>query len=346
MRHLHFSSPHASPALFRQTPDNDGRWEDMTVMLEDPEQSADWLVVYDRHKEPLVTRVPVERRILMVSEPPEFQAYPAAYLAQFGTLLSPYPIPAFRGRQILGHTALPWFYGMNVGGGGEQFVSKLWPDLEAPPRPVGERGLEVSAICSTKTQTKNQIRRLRFLDILKAELGDRLTIYGRGFERLDDKAAVIENSRYHLALENNLADNGWTEKTADALLGGAYLIHGGAATINRDFDERGLLWIDLTRPHESARKVKACLDLDPASTDMVQSVMAANKTRLIEEHNLFALLHRRLDELTAECGAVPALEAAEPINWYGKSASKRLFKLPRPLRRLVWQISIGLFERG
>ncbi|WP_319533341.1 hypothetical protein, partial [uncultured Cohaesibacter sp.] len=254
------------------------------------------------------------------------------------------PIPAFKGRQILGHTALPWFYGMTVGGGGEEFVSKLWPDLEAPTRPVGERTLELTAICSTKTQTKNQIRRLRFLRILKAELGDRLTIYGRGFERLDDKAAVIENSRYHLALENNLADNGWTEKTADAVLGGAYLIHGGAAAINRDFDERGLLWIDLTRPYESARKVKACLDLDPASTDIVQSVMAANKTRLMQEHNLFALLYRYLEDLSADCGDVPALEVAEPIKWFGKS--KRLLKLPRPLRRLVWQISIGLFERG
>ncbi|SNY90488.1 hypothetical protein SAMN04515647_0656 [Cohaesibacter sp. ES.047] len=345
MRHLHFSSLHASEALFRQTPNNDGQWQDLRVTLEDPDQTADWLVVYDRHSEPLNTCVPVERRILMVSEPPEFQAYPKAYLDQFGILLSPYPIPAFKGRQIIGHTALPWFYGMNVGGGGEQFVRKLWPDLIGPTPPMENRPLELTAVCSTKTQTKNQVRRLRFLDILKDMLGDRLTIYGRGFERLDDKADVINKSRYHLALENNLAAHGWTEKTADPILGGAFLIHGGSAAIKADFDEDGLLFIDLCRPHEAAQKVKACLDADPAATDKAKVAMAANKAWLMEEHNLFALLNRHVEALAPERDASPQLEQPEPVKWYGKSAAKRLFKLPRPLRRAFWKASINLFER-
>ena len=343
MHHLHFSSRHASPALFRQTPGNDGRWQDMVVTLEDPEQQARWLVVYDRHREPLLTRVPRERRILMVSEPPEFQAYDASYLAQFGSLLSPYPIPAFKGRQIITQTALPWFYGMNVGGGGDNAVAKFWSELEAPTLQGSERRFEITAICSTKTQTKNQVRRLRFLRLLKAELGDRLTIFGRGFEPLDDKAGVIEQSRYHLALENNLQPNGWTEKTADAILGGAFPLHGGSSAITADFDSDGLVWLDLTRPRMAVAAVLDCLERNPAASPQGVAAMARNKNRLMQEHNLFSLLQRQIGALANECGQAPQCASATEIVWY-KGAAKGL-RLPRPLRRLVWQMQIALFER-
>ena len=349
MKTVHLSSLHFSVSINRQTPHNDGLWGDLSVSLADPQGTADWLVVYDRHADPLETYVPKERRILMVSEPPEFQSYPQSYLDQFGILLAPYAIRHFRGQQIITQTALPWFYGMNVGGGGEQVVSKYWPDLsdDTSAISVGDRReWELTAICSTKTQTKNQVRRLRFLSLLKEQLGDRLKIFGRGFERLDDKAQVIEKSRYHLALENNLLPHGWTEKTADPVLGGAFPIHAGAKTIYEDFDPEGLLWIDLARPHEAVARIVACLEKDRAGSEQAQKAMQVNKQRLMQEHNLFALLDRQIAELADRYGHIPVLAKKETIHWYGKPLGKRLLKLPRALRRFVWKMQIALLERG
>ncbi|WP_114008187.1 hypothetical protein [Cohaesibacter intestini] len=342
---IHFSSSHATIALFRQTPGSDGCWNDLQVILEDPEQKADWLVAYDRHKAPLKTRVPKARRVLVISEPPDFQAYPEAYLDQFGIVLSPYNVKGFKGLTRITQTALPWFYGMDIGAGGSLHVSKDWQALSQPVRTLEDRSLELTAICSTKSQTKNQVRRLRFLRLLKVALGERLTIFGRGFQPLEDKAEVIENSRYHLALENNLLPHGWTEKTADTLLGGAFLIHGGSPAIADDFDKDGLLWIDLTRPRESVERIRQCLDQGRAGNERAAIAMQANKDRLMHEHNLFAVLDKLVIDLSPELADIPLLERPEPIRWIKASRLSRLLKVPRAAKRLLWHMEITLFER-
>ena len=343
---VHFSSVHASAALLRQTPKGDGHWGEIVVRLE-PESAdeASWLVVYDRHKEPLATSVPRERRILMVSEPPEFQSYPKSYLDQFGLLLTPYAIARFEGQQIITQTALPWFYGMDIGAGGSQAVNRPWADLTAETAPMEARPFELTAICSNKAQTKNQIRRLRFLAILKAMLGDRLTIFGRGFNPLDDKAAVIDQSRYHLVLENNLLPHGWTEKTADAILGGAFPVHVGAREIAQDFDSTGMLWIDVTKPHEAARAVKACLDEKRAEKPLTRQAMHANKDRLLYEHNLFALLDRLIRDQLSDREKSAALCDPAPILWHGRSPASKWLRPPKLIRKWVWRAEIALLER-
>nr|WP_321442727.1 hypothetical protein [uncultured Cohaesibacter sp.] len=345
MKIVHLSSVHFSKAIYRQTPDSAGFWGELSFPLEDREQKADWLVVFDRHQDHLQTRVPKERRALVVSEPPEFQSYPQSYLDQFGILLSPYPIKGFKGLTRLTQTGLPWFYGMNIGAGGASHVSKDWQALQQPTRPIEERTFEITAICSTKSQTKNQVRRLRFLRLLKAELGDRLKIFGRGFDPLTDKAEVIDNSRYHLALENNLMPHGWTEKTADTLLGGAFLIHGGSPAIADEFDKDGLLWIDLTRPREAVQRIRQCLEVDRARDDRAIKAMQANKERLMHEHNLFAVLNKMVIDLSPDLAESPALAKPVPIGWVKPSRLSRSLKLPRAVKRLLWRMEIALFER-
>ncbi len=342
---IHLSSPHASRAWFRQTPNMDGCWNGLQFCLEDPEHEAEWLVAYDRHQDPLETRVPKARRVLVISEPPDFQAYSKAYLNQFGIILSSYKIKDFHGLTRITQTALPWFYGMNVGADEPMPISKDWQSLQQPTRPIGERTFEITAICSTKSQTKNQVRRLRFLRLLKAELGDRLKIFGRGFDPLTDKAEVIDNSRYHLALENNLIPHGWTEKTADTILGGAFLIHGGSPAIADEFDKDGLLWIDLTRPREAVQRISQCLEADRARDDRAINAMQANKERLMHEHNLFAVLNKMVIDLSPDLAESPALAKPEPICWFKPSRLSRSFKLPRAVKRLLWRMEIALLER-
>ncbi len=348
---IHLSSPHLSSLHFRQTPNGDGVWEDHQFILDDPDHKADWLVVYDRPAAALSTRVPKERRILMVSEPPEFQNYTQGFLDQFGTVYSPQALEMARDKSVEGQSALPWFYGMEVGGNDHGDISKNWDDLLAPTKTLDERQWELTAICSDKKQTKNQIRRLRFLKILKELLGDRLRIFGRGFEVLDDKAEVIESSQHHLVLENNLLPLGWTEKMADPVLGGSFPFHGGSEQISKDFDPAGLVWIDMTQPYASAQKILEFLDSRKAFTAEASQAMQANKQRLMQEHNLFAVIVALVQSKNAVGGVALSSNEdgkadAQMITWSKQPRWKRLFRKPKFINRLTWEIEVRLFERG
>jgi hypothetical protein len=73
----------------RQTPDNDGRWEDFQFQLEDPNNETEWLVVFDEPSPSLKTKTPYERRILFVIEPPEMKSYKPDYVNQFRFVVCP-----------------------------------------------------------------------------------------------------------------------------------------------------------------------------------------------------------------------------------------------------------------
>ncbi|SDR47098.1 glycosyltransferase family 10 [Pseudovibrio sp. Tun.PSC04-5.I4] len=340
---FHISSPHLDRWIFRQTPHNDGVWHEHTFKLEDEGETANWLVVYDRHEKPLVTRVPKERRILFVTEPPEVFSIPKSYLGQFGTVCSFYSIPEVGAALYLSQTALPWFYGVKVGGGTEPEVVLEWRDL-AQADGNKERDLEITAICSKKTLTKNQIRRLRFLEVLKDRLGDRLKIYGRGFEQLDDKSEVIARSRYHLALENSFHPHYWSEKLADPILGGAFPIYAGGKHATDDFDKRGILDIDISTPKRAVENVVRFLDEKQGDAPEAKAAQKHNKTLLMNKYNFFALC----SQIAAERGneMLPSLGKSVEIIWPDKTLRQKIMPSHKKLKSLLWKASVHLFERG
>jgi hypothetical protein len=55
----------------------------------DDAHTSDWLFVTDSPYDNFRTRIPRERRILFLSEPPVIEEYQKSYLDQFGILVSP-----------------------------------------------------------------------------------------------------------------------------------------------------------------------------------------------------------------------------------------------------------------
>ena len=80
-------------------------------------------------KADFMTRVPWERRILFVMEPPMIEEYRLDYVKQFGVLVPPYAIDGYPGRTILDNTCLGW----HVDGSSAKF-EKL-SDVENYPMP-------------------------------------------------------------------------------------------------------------------------------------------------------------------------------------------------------------------
>jgi hypothetical protein len=66
-------------------------------------------------------------------------------------------------------------------------------------------------------------------------MGPELKIYGRGINPVPDKYEVLRKFRYHLALENCVQDDYWSEKLADPILALNKVFYYGASNVNKYF---------------------------------------------------------------------------------------------------------------
>ncbi|MTI18562.1 hypothetical protein E1162_15055 [Rhodobacteraceae bacterium RKSG542] len=326
--------------FFRQMPDSSGCWGKYQFKLHNGKQQADWLVAYDEPHKNCETDLPISRRILFRTEPQSIKAYSDEFLKQFGTVVAIDPDPSFRGQTIISQVALPWMYGIDF----EKPQQALkWDDLLLG-QSSGYKG-ELSVVCSNKKINLNQERRLRFLAMLKEVLGDRLTIYGRGFKPIGDKREAIDGYRYHLVLENNLLSHGWTEKLADPILGGAYPISAGADNLSHYFNPNGFACINITAPRQAVADVLSILESDPARS--ARSAMEENRLRLLTEHNFFPLCSSVIDTIRQKSDIETFDRLSRSFSFRPNKRPKldRLMSIPRPIRSSSRRLYLTLFER-
>lgn len=314
-------SEHEVVWFIRQTPAASGRWGHNQFVV--GAADADALVVIDDLAANITTTVPRQRRILVVTEPPGMRAYPRKFLDQFGVVLSPYTLETGPAKLVLTQTGLPWFLGVKFAASGP-VATLSYEDLAAlAPMPKEPR---ISVVCSTKTNLAKHRLRLGFVEKLQASLGDRVSVFGRGFVPIDDKFDAIAPFAYHLVLENNDLGHFWTEKLADAYLGWSYPVFSGTPHAPADFPPGAMLPIDIARPDPAISAIAKLLGDHPYEGYI--PVLREARQRLLTEHNMFAVLSRAVDQLDPAAATPPqTLHSSRP---------------PRPLKTLRRKIAATL----
>ena len=115
-------------------------------------------------------------------------------------------------------------------------------------------------------------------------------VFGHGVRPLDDKAEALDPYRYHVAVENHVCPDHWTEKLADALLGFTLPFYHGCPNAADYFPPECFIPIDI-RDFDAAR----ALIREAIASGQYEKRLPAiveGRRRVLEEHNLFALLHR------------------------------------------------------
>jgi hypothetical protein len=173
----HFTTEHGPiDTWIRQTPGHNGIFRRTVFGGEASGDHDEWLVVCDEPPAKLRSRIPVERRILFLGEPPSIKIYPTSYLNQFGLVVGPFALPGYEGCHIRQHASLPWHYGRS-----RPFS---WRELAADK----EKSRTISVFCSSKRLNMQQALRIRFVDELKAHFGPRIEHFGHGFRPIEEKA--------------------------------------------------------------------------------------------------------------------------------------------------------------
>lgn len=280
---LDFVTGHARFPWHRQVPP---QRELGAAIRFDHGNDADWLIVYDDLGGALQTYVPVARRVLIISEPPELKRYPGAFLRQFGTIVSPYFLETGPARLVQTNPRLPWFYGIGFING-QLRVNQSLEMLRNTSVPPAKR-LDVSVVLSSKTKLPMHRNRLAFLDALTARLGERLHIFGTGFRPIEDKAQAIDPFAYHLVLENNDLPHFWTEKLADAFLGFALPLYIGTPDVTQYFDADSFIPLPRQTVDASVNAVEEIL-LENTWHRHLSAIKRARE-RLLSRYNLYAFL--------------------------------------------------------
>ena len=247
-------------------------------------------------QKPIFINHPRQRKIHIQTEPLVFdfikKLYTPTFLSQFGTVVSYQPRPHWYrdGNWHNDHGGLEWWYGIahNISHRGQRQVKLGWRELIASPR----KNKTLSVITSTQAITDQQRRRLAFVDMLSADkdLAGQVDLFGKRRQFIANKADGLAPYRYHVALENSLADYYWTEKLADPILAECCVFYAGAPNIHRYFDKGSIIAIDIKKPAQALAIIKKTIDAD--GYKKARSAIKENKRRLMMEENFFNLIWR------------------------------------------------------
>lgn len=293
----------------------------------------DWLVVYSAWPEvELKTTVPRSRRIFVAGEPESFHRYQARFLDQFGTVLTTQRGATRHPGSIYSQPAINWFAGVQFQEGPERFKSLLsFADFEAG-NPVKTK--LCSVVCSTNAVTKEHRQRIWFVDLLRQEFGDQIDFYGRGVRTMPDKDVALAEYRFHIALENSVHKDYWTEKLADPFLRGCFPIYSGCSNLDDYFPSDSYVRIDIGKPRQALDTIATVLQGD-ADRRYARALQEA-KRKVMYEYNIFPTLEKIYSRLESGVES-PAGCLAEPERLFSDHEAKN-FKLSRRLRRWVRQM--------
>ncbi|MCH8474648.1 MAG: glycosyltransferase [Opitutales bacterium] len=289
-------SPSADPSNYwkRFLPEGNTRIGDVEFLFHPQERSYDWLVVYDDLPSSKGERfskwteiLDCDRRntLLITAEPATIKIYGRSFLAQFGHVLTsqePWAVP--HSGAIFSQCGLVWFYGKTYS--------------EAVAEFPANKDQSISTVCSSKQQ-RNTLHSLRhsFTARLKKQLPE-LEVYGHGHRPIASKVETLDPYRYHIAIENHYAPHHWTEKLADAFLGGCLPFYFGCPNVFDYFPEESLIPIDITDFEQSLEVVREAI-AHKAYEKRLPAIKEARR-RVLEEYSTFPMLAKLLPKLHVE----------------------------------------------
>lgn len=268
-----------------------------TFMLPPPSDGlyrGDYLVVGTPPPKQFKTVIPREKRIFMLFEPPEFWRPEKRFLDAFGCVVTPYRLKDFDGIQILAPaTAGNWWYGAKKIRG--QDTGEVLSFEEIRDESYPEKINKISIITSKKNYLPGHRDRLNFIQKLSETIPGELEIFGYGFKELQDKRDGLYPFRFHLAMENSVHSDYWTEKLSDPILGRCITFYYGATRIQDYFPEQSIIPINILDFDSSLSKISYFIK--NRLPDNLDEDIESARSKVLYRYNAPFFLDYIIDEL-------------------------------------------------
>jgi hypothetical protein len=273
-----------APIFLRQSPANDGVWEDVRFLINAPEPT-DYCVVLNGVQQPLKVNCRRENIWLLMQEPPTDvwklvhrgnEDYGRIFTQDTDLAGSPY---------VWAQPAINWR------------VNRSYAELaNLQPCP---KSRQVSAVISDKFILPGQRARLAFLEQMKDCMA--LDHYGMGFHEIFEKWEALAPYRYSFAAENYRNSFYWTEKIADCFLAWTMPIYCGCTRISSYFPAEAMISIDMDAPH-AIDKIREAIADDAWGKNREAIEHARNL--VLQRYQLLPFIANQIHGDISSCGGV------------------------------------------
>lgn len=311
---------------FRQLPNNISIIESKELtyhfFFNHIDTDPDIVVVRNKYiKKKQTFNVAKQNTILMLSEPLSVVQFPQSYCNQFGMLYS-CQSQLMHHNVVYGPALIPWFVGTS------DPTHYSYNYFKQSPLP--KKSKLISVITSNKAFTRGHQNRLDFVMKLKQHFGDRIDIYGRGFNSFNDKWDVLKDYKYHIAIENTSDNYYWTEKLSDCYLSGCFPIYYGCKNINDYFPDESLTAIDITKPDAAIATIEHILKTDNYEQRVPYIEQAKNL--VLDKYNMFSIIANCCNKLDTTIPRTtttlrPAITALNAHNLYSYIIERNILSI-------------------
>jgi hypothetical protein len=288
MIRVKFSMNGSNFPLIWQTPGGKGIWGECEFILDSGLKECDYWFVCENLKRTETTLCPRSNVIFITGEPPEIRRYNPLFLRQFSRVLTSQPVILHR-NVVQTQTGLPWYVGVRYRKSIRSFGSEHSRSYDVLKSIKAVKKTKMmSVITSDKVAIKGHRKRLEFVQKLEKRFGDQIDVFITSRDDLEDKWDAIAPYKFHIAIENTVCRDYWTEKLADAYLGLSYPIYHGCPNLNAYFPSDSFSAIDINDFEGSAKIIESLLQLD-VYQERLSSLQVA-KDLVLDKYNLFALM--------------------------------------------------------
>ncbi len=284
----------------RQCPGGIPEWKNARLEFDPAARDYDWLAVYHDLRATETLSCPRAQTVLITHEPPVIKTYGKDFCAQFGHVFTCHrenDLP--HSRRTAMQPGSMWIYGAD-------FYETAPPEKfsydNMKSRPPPQKTKMLSTVCSDKKQKHTlHFRRWGFTQQLKTRIPE-IEIFGHGVRVINQKADALDDYRYHLAVENDICPHYWTEKLSDAFLGFCLPFYIGAPNAADYFPPESFIPIDIGDIDGAEKIIKTAIANNEYEKRLPHILEA--RRRVLEEHNLYAMLAREIPKLPRGAGDI------------------------------------------
>jgi len=314
--------------LLRQTPDSSGIWGDYKFYINQDIDECDFWVVFSKGTmKNEKTKVSPKNLIFITGEPEPIYHYAKKGIRQYAKVIAC--------RKDIKHPDLiydqpgqPWHLGRIFNPDGSFSFVKDYDYFKDNDQYSKKKKL-LSVISSNKAFTKGHNDRIKFVRQIKQYFGDKIDVFGRGINEIDDKWDAVADYKYHIALENSSVDDYWSEKLADSYLAEAFPFYYGCKNIDKYFSAGSYIPINIYDVDKTIRVIEKAIAEDVFENS--NNLLKEAKRRVLDEYNIFALIAKTCDDLDAFTPK-EVLTLRHDLSYYDP------YKIPMMIKRMYYKV--------
>ena len=144
----------------------------------------------------------------------------------------------------------------------------------------------ISVVCSSKKmRNTNHLDRFRLVRSIVATVPG-VDWFGKGVKPLKSKYDALDPYKYHIAVENHVAEGHWTEKLADPIVCGCLTFYAGDPSVARILPEGSFIPIPIDDPAKAAKIVREAVEA--GEWERRRDAIAEARRLLLTKYNFFA----------------------------------------------------------